>query len=155
MHKPEAHAKMTVPATVEELDRIRGFVQQYGEQVLAPGLLDDLVLAVDEAVANVVEHAYEGSAVPVSGQLIRIEAAVYADRYAVSVMDRGAAFDPASLPPVDLEAHFRAARKDGLGVHMIRRLVDRWEYVAAGQPAGGWNRLTLIKYLPAGGTPSA
>lgn len=137
---------LTVPANTAILDQLRGFVSEHAGRILSADRLDELVLAVDEAVANVVEHAYTAAELPADEQLIRVETELYHTSCHISVMDRGVPFDPASLPPVDLQAHYRAAKQDGLGVHMIRQLVDRWEYRSAVEADGAvWNCLTLIK----------
>ena len=79
-----------------------------------------LALAVDEASANVIEHAYRGA--PDRTFEVRFE-----DRgaeFRVDVVDSGAMVDPRSLPRVDLERFASERRKGGLGVHLMEKIMD-------------------------------
>lgn len=57
---PEAPLVLTLPAVPENLRRIRRAVRTFAERVGAAHLATPVVLAVGEAVLNVVEHAYSG-----------------------------------------------------------------------------------------------
>ena len=141
--------KIVTVANESQLDRIRCFITDAVHLFLERNLLDELILAVDEAVANVVEHAYQKSMFDHVEQVISLEVEAFEERVLVRVMDKGESFNPLLLPPVDLEKHYKEAKQDGLGVHMIRELVDSWSYspVNAGvAPLNEWNVLTLFKY---------
>jgi serine/threonine-protein kinase RsbW len=58
-HAPAASRFRSWPAMVDMLSAIRADTRDWlGALDLAPEAVDDLVLAVNEAVANVVDHAY-------------------------------------------------------------------------------------------------
>jgi serine/threonine-protein kinase RsbW len=81
---------------------------------------DQIALAVDEAVTNVIEHAYGGA----GDKIVELR---YEDRSAelrVDVIDNGLTVDPRTMPKVDLERYASERRKGGLGVHLMGRIMD-------------------------------
>jgi anti-sigma regulatory factor (Ser/Thr protein kinase) len=60
----------------------------------------------------------------------------------VVIRDRGAAFDPGSVPAADVTSGWEDRPVGGLGWHLIRQSVDEIDYER--EPSGG-NRLTLVK----------
>ena len=100
----------------------------------------DLALAVQEALDNVVEHGYRG----VPRGLTLVEADVSAGRdVVVTVRDRGVGVDPRSAPAPDTTSSLDDRRVGGLGVHLVRSLVDEVRY----ERRGGENRLVIVKRL--------
>ena len=57
--------------------------------------------------------------------------------------DNGAAFDPLSVPAPDLTTSLDERAVGGLGLHLVRNLMDRVSYSRAGER----NQLTLVKAL--------
>lgn len=83
----------------------------------------DIMLALDEAVANVIEHGYRGR----SGE-VEVEAAVVDDGVELRVADDAPPFDPLEAAPPGLDDDLDHRRVGGLGIHLIRTLMDRAEY---------------------------
>ncbi len=97
-----------------------------------------IVLAVDEAFANVIRHAYAGCC---DG---RIELSVWLDTDAVrfELRDYAKPVDPNRIKPRDLSE----CRPGGLGINLIDSVMDRWQFRHPDDGAG--NLLTMIKRLP-------
>ncbi|MEN6518606.1 MAG: ATP-binding protein [Methanospirillum sp.] len=98
----------------------------------------DLALVLDEAFTNVVEHGYRGTPGPVA-----VCAALRGDEMVVRLVDEAPAFDPLAAPPPELADALEDRAVGGLGVHLIRELTDRAEYVRR----DGRNALTLRRSL--------
>ena len=98
-------------------------------------------LAVEEAVTNVVTHGYDDSGGDVS---IRLESSPA--QIAITIIDAGAAFDPTTMPPPDVTADLDHRKIGGLGVHLIRSVMDEVRYARERDQ----NRLTLIKNFTSG-----
>ena len=97
-----------------------------------------LVLAVDEAVANVIRHAYAGCC---DG---RVELSFWldADTVRIELRDYADPVDPNRIKPRDLSE----CRPGGLGVNLIDSVMDNWCFR---HPADGpGNQLTMVKRLP-------
>lgn len=90
---------------------------------------DAVALATDEAVANVVEHAYAGR----PGGPVQVRFALRSDELRVEVIDQGATVDPRAMPRVDLERYAAERRRGGFGVHLMTRLMDSVTYRRSGR----------------------
>jgi len=122
-----------VRTEVESLCRTLGFPQEVAGHVM---------LSVDEALTNIIRHAYGGS----EDRPIDIELAPLFENSAptglrIRLRDYGQRVDLARIRPRELHD----VRPGGLGVHIIRECMDVAEYAHA---EDGGTVLTLIKYLP-------
>lgn len=131
--------QMTVRSDPADLPQVREAVRR----VSADAGFDEeqtarLVLAVDEAVANVIKHGYDGRLDrPVELHLEGVEEeGVRGVRFVVR--DFGKQVAPEMICGRDLDD----VRPGGLGVHIIRTVMDRVTYAPA---AGGGMRLEMVK----------
>lgn len=107
-----------------------------------------LSLAVEEALTNVIRHSYGGPcSEPIILQISRLPAAAEApEKLEFRIRDFGRQVDPAAIRSRDLDD----IRPGGLGVHIIRSIMDEVEYSC---PAGGGMLLRLAKAVPAQAVP--
>jgi anti-sigma regulatory factor (Ser/Thr protein kinase) len=97
-----------------------------------------IVLAIDEALANVIKHGYEGRPnQPVEVCLARVRENGIAG-LKLEIRDFGRQVDPQEICGRDL----KEVRPGGLGVHIIRSVMDRVVYSPA---EGGGMRLQMVK----------
>jgi len=127
-------------AKFEFLDEIRVFV---GDIARSGGFNDRAVhniqLATDEAASNIIEHAYEG----VSNGLLEISCGVKNSSITIILVDHGESFDPSEVPVPDLKADLSERKIGGLGIFLMRKLMDEVHYEA--EPRKNRNTLTMIK----------
>jgi sigma-B regulation protein RsbU (phosphoserine phosphatase) len=96
-------------------------------------------LAIEEAVVNVMNYAYpEG----VTGN-VNIEVQANDVRLKVVISDNGKIFDPTTVASVDTSLSAEDRSIGGLGIHLVRKLMDSVNY----ERIGGFNVLTLRKKL--------
>ena len=132
---------IVVQAMTSNLHAVREFMTRH---VKASALLDrdksKVVLAVDEAVANIVKHAYQMTG---TGEVqIRVR---FDDRkFEVFVYDSGIRFDPGAVKSPDMGEHVRLGKKTGLGIFLMRQIMDEVLYNFR---EGSKNELHLIKYV--------
>ncbi len=93
----------------------------------------DLQLVLEETVANVICHAWDGGRHVFEVRLTHVGEVIVAE-----VEDDGRPFDPLSLAPFD-DAPLERRRCGGMGVHLIRQLTDELTY----ERIGGRNRLRM------------
>jgi len=126
-------------AKFEYLDEIREFV---GEIARAGGFgskdVYNILLAVDEAASNIIEHAYEG----VKNGVLEISCSVKDGAMTIIMVDYGESFDPSAIPPPDLKADLSERRIGGLGILLMRKLMDEVHYESRRDKS---NVLTMIK----------
>ena len=119
-----------------ELERLGEWAEALS---LTLGLTPDVAFAADlclqEAVGNVIEHAFADGAPHEIGV-----SAVRAGRgLIVEIEDDGRPFDPLTAPPPVQATRLEDVRIGGLGVHLIRRFATGVRYARE----AGRNRLTL------------
>lgn len=116
-----------VPATLDAIPGLQTELEDFLGDALAPAAVFRLAMAVEEIVANVVDHA-----APTDG-LVRVAARVSAATVALEISDTGPPFDPfADAPAPSLDADLDDRAIGGLGVHLVRTLVDEVGYARAG-----------------------
>lgn len=98
----------------------------------------DIQTAVDEASANIIDHAYGGENLG----SIRIEFQEFSDRVHIVLKDCGKKFDPDEIPEPNMTNLMDGNNERGLGVYIIRKLMDQAIFDFT-DPRG--NTLTLIK----------
>jgi anti-sigma regulatory factor (Ser/Thr protein kinase) len=130
---------ITFPAQFEFLDEIREFVGQVaGEGGFSEKEIYSIQLASDEAASNIIEHAYEG----ISNADIDITCNMRGKSLVITMHDTGGSFDPSVVKQPDLKADLSERQIGGLGVYLMRKLMDEVRYES--NPKTG-NLLTLIK----------
>jgi serine/threonine-protein kinase RsbW len=108
---------------------------------LPAGVVNDIEVALDEALSNIMAHGYE---TPASGTIV-VRLAYRDGVVCIEVEDDGRAFDPLRAPPPDLGTDLAQRRVGGLGIHLIRCLMDAVCY----DRRDGKNLLRLSKRVPA------
>lgn len=128
------------PAKFDYLDEIRDFV---GEIARKGGFgskeVYNIQLATDEAASNIIEHAYEG----VSSGVLELSCGIQGSAIVIVLVDHGEPFDPSEIPMPDLKADLSERKIGGLGIFLMRKLMDEVRYDS--QPGKNSNTLTMIK----------
>jgi len=130
-------APLVIRADLDEIPRVTAVLDRImRERGFARDAILDLQLAVEEVVANAIIHGYRGEAGDVA---IIIHAT---DRVVeVRIMDRAPPFNPLSLPEPDRTSDLTDRQIGGLGIYLVRHVVDDITY----RYAGGKNILTVVK----------
>jgi anti-sigma regulatory factor (Ser/Thr protein kinase) len=94
-------------------------------------------LALEELVTNIILHGYQGQ----PGRVIRVEIMLRPGVLELSVEDSASPFNPLLAPEPDLTLPLHQRVPGGLGVHLVRKMMDHLEY----QSSVGKNKLSMIK----------
>jgi serine/threonine-protein kinase RsbW len=130
--------KVTVKNRRSEIARVCRLVEGFGEaQGVPPDLIFKVNLALDEIMTNIVLHAYDDP----GDHDIRLELDLAENALTITVEDDGRPFDPLSVPPPDLELDAESRGIGGLGLHIVRSIMDGVEYHRDGR----LNRLVMVK----------
>lgn len=123
----------------EELERINQAVESMAEEEGWPSeLVFQITLVLEELEMNIIQHAYTGARSAASQITLNSEA----DKLTIEIVDEGPPFNPLEdAPEPDLDASLEARQVGGLGVHLVRSLMDELNYSRDGDK----NRLTLVK----------
>jgi len=134
-------------AVIDDLGIVRNFIQQHAKEFgLSQEKVDDLVLAVDEAVTNILVHGYQGQPGYLEIVIERNE-----NHVSASLRDRARPFDPRQVPDPDLTIPLEQRKLGGMGIFFVRHLIDQVDYqflVDGGdEEHHSLNELTLIQYF--------
>jgi sigma-B regulation protein RsbU (phosphoserine phosphatase) len=130
-------------ATLDNLHLLTDFVHSIGRHFeLDDRTLFHLDLAVEEAAANVVQHAYPtGHPGP-----MELCAELDQDTIRLTLSDWGFPFDPRRAPPFDIHAPIETRIQGGMGLHFIHSLMDQVTRRVS-QTRSEPNTLTLSKRI--------
>jgi serine/threonine-protein kinase RsbW len=135
---PAILTTITLPGTRSDLPKVACFVEDACRAVGVPeSVCFDVQLAVEEACANVIEHAYRGQ----GGQFSVIFECTGRDLH-ITVQDAGESFDPATIAKPDFSVPLEERPLGGLGLYLMRQLMDEVRFQFS-QPTG--NRLEMVK----------
>lgn len=113
-------ATRTFKRSFDELEAIFAFTRENMNAELAKTM--DFVL--EELFTNVVKYGVKGSAAPVRIDIVRVEGGAE-----VTIIDTDAEpFDVTQAPDADINLPLEERRPGGLGIHLIRKMVDTLQY---------------------------
>jgi anti-sigma regulatory factor (Ser/Thr protein kinase) len=134
-------ATFKMKAVLENVPRAMTCVREAAQATgLDERALYQIELAVDEACANIVQHAYQGTK---QGDM---EISCYQEthRFVIRIRDWGRSFDPEAVPDPDVEAPLEDRNLGGLGLFLIRQFMDDVQFTF--DPVEG-NELVMVKKL--------
>ncbi len=137
--------RLELPSDPEILCVVRSAVMRLTEEMgFSTEECRGLTRAVDEALANIIRHAYHGRPdQPIEVLCRRLQNRTGSEQRAgleIVLVDHGAAPDRKKLCGRSLDD----VRPGGLGIHFIEDAVDVMQYTSHARE----NRLRLVKYLP-------
>jgi serine/threonine-protein kinase RsbW len=132
--------RMAVPGDAAQLSVLNQFLREFWTAAaLAPAGMRPFEFALEEIFMNVVMH---GSRPGIAPQ-VEVSLNLVSDAVTMTVEDDGPQFDPLSLPPPDVTASLSDRRVGGLGVFLVRKIMDTVSYARV----AGRNRLRMSKRL--------
>ena len=96
-------------------------------------------LAVEEALSNVIEHAYHGE----EGRKMRVIYEMEQDKFTVRILHNGDQIDAACFTIDDLAHFYHQKKKGGLGILIMKKCMDEVTYRSGPRE----NECCMIKYL--------
>ncbi|MGB8166558.1 MAG: ATP-binding protein [Chthoniobacteraceae bacterium] len=136
----EGSILIRLPVDVREIERLNTLVRRFGELHEVPSrALYAVNLALDELVTNTILYGFEDTA----GEWFRVRVEVRGTELHGELVDEGRHFNPLEAPAPDLDAPLREREVGGLGIHLVRSLMDRLDY----RREETKNVLTLMKRI--------
>ena len=110
---------------IQQIPQLAGFVEAIAqEKHLSQSLAMGINLALEEAVSNVILYAYPKE----TDGLVDVEAILRQDSLEFIIIDSGVPFDPTAAPSTDISLPVEARSIGGLGIHLVRELMDSISY---------------------------
>ena len=122
---------------IAEIDRLSGLLDRFvADHDVSSDAAYCVCLSLDEIVSNVIRHGYDHDR-----HEILVHLALDDGQMTVVVEDEGRAFNPLEVPTPDFDRTIEERGIGGLGIHIVRHMVDHLDY----RREGNRNILTLMK----------
>jgi serine/threonine-protein kinase RsbW len=124
--------------TRSELEKFNEALTEFSrQQALPPGVVHDLNIALEEILINIISYGYTDSC----EHEIKVRLSAQPGEVKAEVEDDGQAFDPLEAPEPDTAQSLEKRKVGGLGIHLVRKLMDSLQY----KRQGDRNLLTMRK----------
>jgi sigma-B regulation protein RsbU (phosphoserine phosphatase) len=131
---------LTLSNNVQEVPQLAMFVDEVCEALdFDMPTTMQMNLAIEEAVVNVMNYAYP----PDTQGEVRITAVANDERLKFVISDDGIPFDPTAKEEADITLSAEERKIGGLGIHLVRQIMDSINY----ERVGNQNVFTLRKKL--------
>ncbi len=125
MFKNVTKEELVVPAQMHHLREIRDFITYIGKKYkFDDKITNSFKLVVDEACTNIVRHGYRD----IKDGKITIRAIIRRLSLTIVLIDQGKSFDPRQVKNPNLDKYVEIGKKGGLGIFMMRKLMDDIQY---------------------------
>lgn len=133
--------RLIVKSSTANLITIRKFINNKAKTYgFSSNKIEDIVLAVDEACTNIIEHSYHSK----PNFDIEITISFSGDNFIIKIIDYGETFEPSSIKELNLELYRKQRRVGGLGVYLMKTLMDDVKYTSV---KNKYNQVLLTKKL--------
>ena len=119
-----------ISCTRRNLKVVRDFVSEFllGQQ-LSDLIINQIVLAVDEVVANLIIHGNGED----ESQFLDVRMGVLNKVFQLEIEDSSStSYSPSSYQEPDLQEYVRIGKKGGVGMMLVNRIMDRVEFTTRG-----------------------
>ncbi|HEY1362692.1 MAG TPA: ATP-binding protein [Xanthobacteraceae bacterium] len=134
---PSGSSEIRIANRLSEIERVASLVDEFGARhSLSNEILVALNVSLDEIINNIISYGYEDA----GHHDIVVRLNLRSSDIEVVIEDDGKPFNPLLAPAPDFADK---SRLGGVGLHFVRKLMDRLEYVRAGEV----NQLRLMKRM--------
>lgn len=125
---------LTGPAKLTRLATVQNFVEEtLKERNVKPEDVRRFLIASDELFSNICRYSGAGEVI--------VECGTKGGTAQLTFEDDGVEFDPLKKHPPDVDAPLEQRKEGGLGIYMVRTMMDEMSY----ERVGGKNRLTVMR----------
>jgi serine/threonine-protein kinase RsbW len=128
---------ITIKAGTSELYNVREAVKAFIGTGLEKKEAGKVVLAIDEALSNIIIHGYECNGTGT----IEIEMESDRSSFRFIISDNAPAFNPLENPPPDIDEYIDSGSSHGLGIDIFKKTME----VYYEKSESGGNRLILVR----------
>lgn len=127
------HMKQVLPE-ISHMEEVTAFFENKLREAGAPSaVIAQVNVAVDEIFSNIARYS--------GAKFARVGLLAEGNRAVMCFEDDGSPFDPAAAPESDITLSAEKRKTGGLGIYMVKKMMDRMEYAYS----GGLNQLVLEK----------
>ena len=133
----------TIKNELAEIARLAEQVEEFGvNNNIEPRYIFNINLSLDELLTNTINYGYDDH----EEHVITINMYLTENEIVIQVEDDGMPFNPLDMPDPDLSRELEERPAGGLGIYLVRTMMDQVEYVRQGDQ----NIITMHKRLEGG-----
>jgi len=134
--------KLELSNQLSEVERLNVAFSEFAEKSNVPKrIVNQFKLVFDELLTNIVSHAYSDD----GEHTILTDIRLFGDKIVATIADDGKFFNPLKYGTPPVEASIDEREVGGLGIHLVRNVMDEVRYRRAGET----NVVSVVKYLDA------
>lgn len=132
--------EIRITNNLDEIGTLAEFIEELGAELsLSMETTMHINLALEEAVSNIIMYAYPQE----EAHEIILKTSATGNQLIFLLTDNGLSFDPTNAPEVNLDIPAEERQIGGLGIFLIRRIMNEVTY----RRLDGENHLTMKKNL--------
>ncbi|TFH01383.1 MAG: HAMP domain-containing protein [Calditrichales bacterium] len=117
--------EITIPAQMSYMGQVRDYIEHIGSKYkYSDKIINSYKLVIEEACTNIIRHGYRD----IKGGEISLKAIIRQQSLTIVIIDQGISYDPRQAQTPDLEKYIQIGKKGGLGIFMMRKLMDDVQY---------------------------
>lgn len=133
--------EITVDATIENMDTVTAFVDDFLDQIACPMKSRiQINIVIDEIFGNICHYAYKDS---VGAVTVRVESGNTPKAVFLTFTDNGIPYNPLETEDPDITSSSEERKIGGLGIYLVKKNMDEMKYEYVDQQ----NRLWMEKRL--------
>lgn len=112
--------------SITELESLNSAMEVFGKsRNLAPELLFNLNLVLEEVLTNIIFYGYEDS----NTHTIELNISLKNEIIEIEIIDDAKPFNPLERPDPDISQSLDARKIGGLGIFLVKKIMDKAEYI--------------------------
>ncbi len=116
---------ITIRNDISEVSRLADIIELFGRtNKVAASSTFEINLVMDEVLANIIMHGFPDT----DEHLIEIKILLNGETFSAEIVDDGIEFNPLKSTKDDRGASLEEKGIGGLGIHIIKKYVDKVEY---------------------------
>jgi anti-sigma regulatory factor (Ser/Thr protein kinase) len=135
--------EMIITSSIDEVQNLLRWVDLVLEEsdITEKAFVDELIVAVDEAVSNIILHAYSSE----PDNIVKVVLDIQSESVTVKIFDTGKTFEPDSVPlPVKVKS-IQDTNLEGFGMMLVHSFMDEVTYVFKEKGIRIYNELFMVK----------
>ena len=133
--------EITVDATIENMDTVTAFVDDFLDQIACPMKSKiQINIVIDEIFGNICHYAYKDS---IGAVTVRVESGNTPKAVFLIFTDNGIPYNPLETEDPDITLSSEERKIGGLGIYLVKKNMDEMKYEYVDQQ----NRLWMEKRL--------
>lgn len=126
-----------IPTSARFVPVLLALVESYADQSqFTRDDIHNIRLSVDEAIANIIKHAYKHDSGFITGEL-----SFAGNMLRISLIHQGTPFDLSRYSEPDIKRYIKERKKGGFGIYLMKNLMDNILYTSK----NGVHKIILIK----------